>query len=108
MQQFYDLWKKIDDYIGELMETSDIVFIVSDHGFGPNDCVFYINRFLLKKGFIKIKENISISKKKITNNIIKVIRTLNINRLIPRALRNSAIGRRVRLASKIRPIDNNR
>ena len=45
--------KKIQKFINSIEEYSDIVFIVSDHGFEAKDRVLYINEILKNAGFIR-------------------------------------------------------
>ena len=55
-KKFNDTWKKIDTFIGELLSTlpNDTNFmIVSDHGMGPLESVFYPNTWLEMKGWLK-------------------------------------------------------
>src|SRR3989338_998547 len=51
----------MDRVIGRLLEKIDlketIVFIVSDHGFSPNENLIFLDAWLLKKGYIKLKDN---------------------------------------------------
>ena len=57
-KKFNDTWKKIDTFIGELLSTlpNDTNFmIVSDHGMGPLESVFYPNTWLEMKGWLKKK-----------------------------------------------------
>jgi predicted AlkP superfamily phosphohydrolase/phosphomutase len=57
-KKYKEIWKLIDTIIGELltMLPDDTVFmIVSDHGAGPIDSVFYPNAWLEKKGWLKKK-----------------------------------------------------
>jgi predicted AlkP superfamily phosphohydrolase/phosphomutase len=53
--KFLEFWKKIDHIIGDIMDTAGNdanVFIVSDHGFGPQYGCFNLNRWLEKKGYL--------------------------------------------------------
>jgi len=53
------VYKRIDNYIlKELMNIAGedtIVFVVSDHGFGPASKCFKVNLWLLKEGYLKIR-----------------------------------------------------
>ena len=56
--QYKDTWKRIDGFIGELLDilSNETNFIVvSDHGAGPVGSVFYPNAWLEKKGWLKRK-----------------------------------------------------
>jgi len=53
---------KIDEAIGQIAETIDrevYLFIMSDHGCGPSNSCFYINEWLQKQGFLKLRSEIS-------------------------------------------------
>jgi predicted AlkP superfamily phosphohydrolase/phosphomutase len=52
--KFKEIWRKIDDIIGELLNfMPDTIFmIVSDHGQGPLDSAFYPNTWLVQKGWL--------------------------------------------------------
>lgn len=55
-KKYRDVWRRIDLIIGDLISLlpADSVFmIVSDHGAGPLDSVFYPNTWLHKKGWLK-------------------------------------------------------
>jgi predicted AlkP superfamily phosphohydrolase/phosphomutase len=55
-RRFMDTWRRIDAVIGELVDLlpKDVNFmIVSDHGAGPVDSVFYPNIWLEKKGWLR-------------------------------------------------------
>ena len=56
----FNHYRKIDSKLKEIFEIIDektVVFIVSDHGFGPVRYVLNINEFLIKENYLKIKEN---------------------------------------------------
>jgi len=60
-QQYKNLWQKVDQIIGEILSIlpAEINFIiVSDHGSGPLDSVFYPNTWLLKEGWLKKKKTL--------------------------------------------------
>ncbi len=53
-----EMYKACDSQVGRLLENlddEDWVFIVSDHGFGPNHRIFYINEWLKQQGYLHIK-----------------------------------------------------
>ena len=53
-------WEKLDSVIGSLLEGIDddtTTFIVSDHGFSNLVGTFYVNEWLHKKGYLKLKRN---------------------------------------------------
>jgi predicted AlkP superfamily phosphohydrolase/phosphomutase len=58
-KKYQDVWRRIDSIIGDLINLlpADSVFmIVSDHGAGPLDSVFYPNAWLHKKGWLKKRQ----------------------------------------------------
>ncbi len=62
-KKYKAFWHRIDEVIGELLDilTDDINFlIVSDHGFGPLDSVFYPNSWLEEIGFLKKKKGMKL------------------------------------------------
>ncbi|RLD16522.1 MAG: hypothetical protein DRI22_01125, partial [Caldiserica bacterium] len=71
-EEFSDMileyYKKLDEGIGEILSIfgDEISYIImSDHGFGPAYNYFFINNFLLEKGYIKLKNNFLTFMKKI-------------------------------------------
>jgi len=51
-------YEEIDTAFGDLLEdlpAKTQVIVVSDHGFGPSERTFYMNRFLEEHGYLKIK-----------------------------------------------------
>ena len=60
-------YQKLDEILRaytEQMDEDDLVFIVSDHGFGPADYVVYVNSILEKTGFLTFTEEKAYSLKK--------------------------------------------
>lgn len=58
-QKYLDIWKRLDEIIGELQQSLPVgtnFLIVSDHGSGPLTSVFYPNSWLEKKGWLKKKK----------------------------------------------------
>jgi len=54
----YSFWGHLDKAVGELLKTVDestTVIIMSDHGFGPQSEVFYVNQWLYQQGYLKLK-----------------------------------------------------
>lgn len=52
-----NVWIKIDSIIGVLLKKIDndsIIILMSDHGFGPRDKIFYINNWLEQNGYLKL------------------------------------------------------
>lgn len=50
-----EAWRLIDRRLGYLMKRFDTVLLMSDHGSGPIDTVFYVNRWLEREGFLKTR-----------------------------------------------------
>lgn len=58
MLKFY---KVIDSELADLLSTlgaDSIVLLISDHGFGPSKGVFYINSWLVQRGYLSKRRNI--------------------------------------------------
>jgi predicted AlkP superfamily phosphohydrolase/phosphomutase len=54
-----DCYMRIDNMLKKLIQLIDkdtVLFLVSDHGFGPQNKVFNINEWLLKEGYLKLKD----------------------------------------------------
>jgi len=61
-----DVYKKVDEYLGYFMDTlkdTTIVFM-SDHGAGPLYGTVYMNNFLKRHGFLKLKSNFRVGWKR--------------------------------------------
>jgi len=57
-KKFNDTWRKIDAIIGKLLSilpNDTSLMMVSDHGMGPLESVFYTNSWLEKKGCLRRK-----------------------------------------------------
>ena len=55
----FKAWKIIDKYIGEFIKKNITVFLVSDHGCGKVEHIFYINTWLEKEGYLKTRLPVS-------------------------------------------------
>lgn len=51
-ERFAGYWQLLDDYLRQVMEMVDHLFIISDHGFGPQWGVFNLGKWLEAKGFL--------------------------------------------------------
>ena len=63
-----EIYKKADDLIGELVDNFDNetqIMIISDHGFGSHLYNLHLNTWLLNRGFLKLKKNLSTRLKKL-------------------------------------------
>src|SRR4030042_4703055 len=71
MFQFYE---KIDDIIGEIVNAAGDahIFVMSDHGFGPLKKNFFVNRWLIKEGFMKLKPFIGFRSRTVCKRSIAV------------------------------------
>ena len=68
----------IDEFIGKLDEAiantiryadeNTVIFIVSDHGFGPLDKLFYVNTWLAQAGFLSFKKEAG---KRVKNSLLE-------------------------------------
>lgn len=50
---------RVDERIGELLKFTDeetLVFVMSDHGFGPNEEFIFMNKWLYDEGFLRLKK----------------------------------------------------
>lgn len=57
-EMLLDFFKLLDSAIGDMVDTmdsSDYLFVISDHGFGPREKSFYINEWLLREGYLSLK-----------------------------------------------------
>jgi predicted AlkP superfamily phosphohydrolase/phosphomutase len=88
----YEIYKKIDGAIGRIIEKAgkDTTFIiVSDHGAGPVHKGLYLNNWLLKEGFLTLKNQrryrIRIKKTRL-ENILRRLRMDVISERLPRSL----------------------
>ena len=53
-------WEALDGLIGKILELfgeDTTVFVVSDHGFGTLERTFFVNEWLNRKGFLKVKRD---------------------------------------------------
>lgn len=72
-------YRKIDVKLNELISILDedtIIFLVSDHGFGPVRYIFNINDFLIKEGYLEIRNKYKNKKEKILYYITKKLKLL--------------------------------
>lgn len=56
--KIHQYWKFVDKQLGIMLDRSQEntnVFIVSDHGFGPLRKTFFVNRWLRKKKYLRVK-----------------------------------------------------
>lgn len=65
-----------DDLLGKIKASLDedtILIVLSDHGFGPISYKFYINKWLIDNGFLRLKKGVrfTFSSKRFLTNILK-------------------------------------
>ncbi|MEW6097024.1 MAG: alkaline phosphatase family protein [bacterium] len=78
-------YQKIDKIIGEILDEvgeDTTVIVLSDHGFGPLHKFFYINKWLIEKGLLKIKKTIPWRLRISYPNIGKVLSRLKLHKFI--------------------------
>ena len=55
-------WEELDRVVGRILDMFDeetTVIVVSDHGFGHLERTFYVNEWLKRKGFLRVKREIN-------------------------------------------------
>ncbi len=65
----HSVYRMMDDIIGEVaggLDDDTTLYMVSDHGFGPKDRIFYINKWLYMNGYLKVKK-MSIIRQRLTS-----------------------------------------
>ena len=53
------IYQQVDDIIGKILEDigdATTLYLVSDHGFGPKKKIFFINKWLDAKGFLRLRK----------------------------------------------------
>jgi|Deesub1362B_J571_1020462.scaffolds.fasta_scaffold00891_9 predicted AlkP superfamily phosphohydrolase/phosphomutase len=85
-QKFIEFWQRIDRILGDILNMiseDTIVFLVSDHGFGPNDQTFNLAKWLEMKGYMVRKRNLKKKLKDILYTSATFVSKTPIKRLIP-------------------------
>jgi predicted AlkP superfamily phosphohydrolase/phosphomutase len=91
-------YQLLDEMIGKILENADddtSVVIMSDHGGGPLNKLFYINKWLMNLELLKLKNQnnqripvrIGVDKEKIRESLIK-LGLKNILKRIPKSIKN--------------------
>lgn len=100
-EKFVRFWQRIDKFLERLYELAGkdtMIFIVSDHGFGPSYQTFNLARWLCEKKFMAIKKSRIKSKLKraafslanvIAKTPLKKYIPLNVRRRVRRSIRAS-------------------
>jgi len=74
--EFVRFWKKIDEILSNILRripSNTIVIVVSDHGFGTNDQIFNLAKWLMLKGYLIKRRSLSRKFKKLLYNIARDI-----------------------------------
>ncbi|ASJ08374.1 hypothetical protein A3L11_03650 [Thermococcus siculi] len=91
-EEFIKFWQRIDKTLGNILDMSPkdtIVFLVSDHGFGPNDQTFNLAKWLVMKGYMRRKRNVQKLIKKHAYKVATVVAKTPIRRLFSTKTRKS-------------------
>lgn len=89
-----DFYQKVDSAIGEqmsLLDESSVVVIMSDHGAGPLDKHFNLNRWLIQEGYMKLHSfrYLGLARLRYSYLYYKVLRRLGVKGIvwtIPRSI----------------------
>ncbi|MCD6226335.1 MAG: alkaline phosphatase family protein, partial [Candidatus Aenigmarchaeota archaeon] len=76
---FKDLWRKIDEVVGLMVERwgDGYIMVISDHGMGRLKEVFLINKWLQQEGFLVLKgDDVKLSGINLKRNIKILLRTM--------------------------------
>jgi predicted AlkP superfamily phosphohydrolase/phosphomutase len=60
-QVIFDGYRKVDEAIGKVMsaiEDETTVIVLSDHGFGPLHKYFFVNKWLMQKGWLRLRRTL--------------------------------------------------
>lgn len=91
-------WKVIDEEIGKLREKFDWIIMHSDHGTSPMEKQFYLNAWLKKEGYLKLRKGGQsiLAKLGITReNALKIAKKLHLENLLKRSDLIMSIGKKV-------------
>jgi len=84
-------YTKIDAWLGHMLASLDsnvVVFLVSDHGFGPVRYTLNINEFLISEGYLKLAEQKKIKRQSLLYSTVRKFRLLSLARNLVRLLPN--------------------
>jgi predicted AlkP superfamily phosphohydrolase/phosphomutase len=100
-----DYFRQLDQLVQELVELAgeeSQVFMVSDHGFGPTNEIFYVNVLLEKNGFLTWKNGVSTDDKGLltAHNMREHFETIDWEKTVAYARTTSANGIYIRVARK--------
>jgi len=87
-QGFIKFWIKIDDIVGDMIKITGKntnIFILSDHGFGPQDECFNLGKWLEEKGYLvrKKKEKKVILKEKM-KPVLSMAGKIGLGKILPK------------------------
>ncbi|WP_158306796.1 alkaline phosphatase family protein [Pyrococcus yayanosii] len=92
-EEFVKFWQRIDKILGNILgiiPKDTIVFLVSDHGFGPNDQTFNLAKWLIMKGYLLVrKRDIKKLIKKFVYKTAIIVAKTPIKKLIPAKTRKN-------------------
>jgi predicted AlkP superfamily phosphohydrolase/phosphomutase len=69
---FYDIYDYLDSAFGEIkakLSEDDNIFVISDHGFGPVYYAVYMNNWLMKNNYLRLKTTPGTRARKILFNL---------------------------------------
>jgi predicted AlkP superfamily phosphohydrolase/phosphomutase len=105
--RFAEFWSLIDEYVADVASVADLVLIVSDHGFGPNLCTFYLNTWLQKRGYL-VERRRSTSKRLLRfllRAVVGALRATGVSRVLPVNLKRTRLAEGLRRAANPRLVD---
>mgnify|MGYP000327284610 CR=1 FL=1 len=91
-EEFIKFWQRIDDILGNILNMlpkDTIVFLVSDHGFGPNDQTFNLAKWLVSKGYMVRRRDIKKTIKKYAYKIATIVAKTPMRKLFSTETRKS-------------------
>ena len=97
--EFLKFWQRVDDFLGEIVEATQgsNLFLVSDHGFGPQDECFSLAKWLEVKGYLVRKDSIARkiyrSMKDAAFSLLIPLGRTKLRRVIPNRFVKGAAGR---------------
>jgi len=106
---FYDIYDSMDRAIGAIANNfspSDHIFVISDHGFGPVYYAVYMNNWLMKNNYLRLKKNLGTGTRKLlfnfgitTDSLFRSAKALNL--VGSRTFTYSTKSRKIELAKKV-------
>ncbi|MBE8540564.1 alkaline phosphatase family protein [Geoglobus acetivorans] len=90
--EFVKFWQRIDRILGNILNMlseDTIVFLASDHGFGPNDQTFNLAKWLVSKGYMVRIRDVKKFIKKYAYKIATIVAKTPVRRLFSAETRKS-------------------